>query len=109
MKSLISMSVNHSVTYVTFCHKLQFKCICEAKLSFCGSVPHYNFVDHDFYIRLMSKKVFEKCLPSVKCSLIMLHRITYVTYRKSNFFYVEFKNGIKIKHGHFSIDQNGFK
>ena len=61
MKSLISMSVSHSVTYVTFCHKLHFKCICEDKLAFCGSVTHYNFVDHDFYISLMSKKVFEVC------------------------------------------------
>ena len=61
MKSLTSMSVSHSVTYVTFGHGLHFKCVCGAKLSFCGSVPHYNFVDHDVYISLMSKKVFETC------------------------------------------------
>ena len=61
MKYSISMLVSHSVTYVIFCHKFHFKCICEAKLGFCGSVPHYNFVDHDFYISLMSKNVFETC------------------------------------------------
>ena len=62
MKSLTSMSVSHSETYVTFCHKLHFKCICGAKVSFCGYVPLYNFVNHDFfYISLMSKKIFETC------------------------------------------------
>ena len=34
MRPLIYMSVCHSVTYVTFFHKVHFKCICEAKLSF---------------------------------------------------------------------------
>ena len=63
MKSLIFMSVSHSVTYVTFCHKLHFKCICEAKLSFCGSVPHYNFVDYDFDISLMLKKFLKHVSP----------------------------------------------
>ena len=83
MQSMISMSASHSVTFVTFCHKLHFKYICGAKLASCGSVPNYNFVDHNLYIILMSKKVFETCEPSVKCSIIMLHRISYVTYRKS--------------------------
>ena len=73
MKALASMSVSHSVTYVTFCHKLHFKCICGAKLSYCGPVPQYNFVDYDFYISLMSKKVFETSKPSVKCRVIMLY------------------------------------
>ena len=62
MKTLISMLVSHSVTYVSFCHKFHFKCIYEAKLSFCGSASHYReFVVHDFHISLMSKNVFETC------------------------------------------------
>ena len=37
MRPLISMSLCHSVTYVTFFHKLHLKCICVTKLLFCGS------------------------------------------------------------------------
>ena len=62
MKSLMSMSVNHSVTYVTFCHKLHFKCICVAKLFFVVLRPIIeNCVDHDFHISLISKKAIEMC------------------------------------------------
>ena len=39
MRLLISMSLCHSVTCVTSFHKVHLKCICVAKLSFCGSAP----------------------------------------------------------------------
>ena len=40
MRPLIFMLLCHSVTYVTFFHKVYLKCICVTKLSFCGSAPH---------------------------------------------------------------------
>ena len=39
MRPLISISLCHSVTYVTCFHKVHLKCICIAKLSSCGSAP----------------------------------------------------------------------
>ena len=39
MRPLISMSLCQSVFICIFFHKADFKCICVAKLSFCGPAP----------------------------------------------------------------------
>ena len=47
------MSVFQSVTYVTFFHKVHFKCVCEAYLSLCGLAPHKREI-----CRLVAVKYF---------------------------------------------------